>query len=294
MAHSTRVRAPGPVSLYHQENVSDSWREFKRRFALYLHDIDVASPETKFTVLMEKAGPEAVELYESFKEKLIIRDRQGTVIRDDSKNYDRVMDQFDRCFKSRSITEYYLHCLRERRQESYESTSTWMKELHRQCARLVNCELRRCAIQGARDENFKNFLIQNPKTSPLEAVQKAEQSSSRGSEDTQRGSAHQFHNPPAPGPGSDATRQASSQFSYNSPEVHFIDSQPSGSGVVRPPHVKSTGKLKGCACDPNRSCCANKYCLCVKQNRSCRAQGCHPNGIKCANPIDRGVFLGNF
>ncbi|KAK3907543.1 putative catabolite repression protein creC [Frankliniella fusca] len=97
---SDNLKRPGPVNIK-ADNIQKSWETFKQKFGFYqiANGKTKAAPEVKFALLMREPGDEALEVNNSFKDKLItkkLNDQNVEAIDvDNSTNYDHVLEQFD-------------------------------------------------------------------------------------------------------------------------------------------------------------------------------------------------------
>ena len=94
MAHAAR---PGPVALK-SGNIAAEWTHFKQKFEIFLvaSQQENAPSSVKWALLLGEAGNDALEVYNSFKDKLLVTSevlaQDGTltkVVEDNTKNYEK-------------------------------------------------------------------------------------------------------------------------------------------------------------------------------------------------------------
>lgn len=100
---------PKPVN-FKAGNLEVEWNKFKQKFALYLigANLENASPKIKFAQMLGFAGDDALEVYNSFKEKLLTKqtNAQGLVTEIDKRqDYESVIKEFDLLAKDQK--KYY-------------------------------------------------------------------------------------------------------------------------------------------------------------------------------------------
>lgn len=81
---------PGPVDLK-SGNIHAKWQNYKQKFEIYMIALkkDKEDSAVKWAYLMADAGPDALGLYNSFRESLVTNEitvGQGVVVTDNSRN----------------------------------------------------------------------------------------------------------------------------------------------------------------------------------------------------------------
>lgn len=89
---------PGPVDLK-TGTIYAKWQSYKQRFEIYMLAMKKSGEDTqvKWAYLMGDAGPDALELYNSSKDSLLIRTigPGGVVEREDlTRNYEAKFDEY--------------------------------------------------------------------------------------------------------------------------------------------------------------------------------------------------------
>ncbi|KAK3913708.1 CCHC-type zinc finger protein [Frankliniella fusca] len=178
---SDNLKRPGPVNLK-AGNIQKSSETFKQKFGFYLIAIGKtkAAPEVKFALLMGEAGDEALEVYNSFKDKLItkkLNDQNVEVIDvDNSTNYDHVLEQFDQYAAERKCVTGCRELFNARNQKSNELFSNWLPDLRnliKDCeyGPIVDSMLKDRIIWGIHDKKLRDSIRAKSNQSLTEIIE---------------------------------------------------------------------------------------------------------------------------
>ncbi|KAK3918890.1 Gag-Pro-Pol polyprotein [Frankliniella fusca] len=132
--HDGNVARPGPVNLK-SGNIQANWLTFKQQFNFYLVAIGKkeADKEVKCALLMGEAGKGVLEVYSSFKGKLVTSttDPATNVVTqvDKSLDYDLVMAEFDAHAAERKCVIGCRERFNARNQRVNEPFATWLTDL---------------------------------------------------------------------------------------------------------------------------------------------------------------------
>ena len=109
-----------PTELSMTGNVAENWKRFKQRFTLFLRAIDASnkSDDRKIALLLHVAGPEALEVYNTF-----------TFTADQEGKYDAVLAKFETYCTPRKNETYERHLFLSRHQREGESIEQWVTDL---------------------------------------------------------------------------------------------------------------------------------------------------------------------
>lgn len=88
------ISRPSPVNL-RTGNIHQSWEEFKQKFGFFLKGLGMskAASDVKFGLLMGEAGPDALDVYNSFRLKLIKKKKMQMVSKKSRKTSRKTMRQ---------------------------------------------------------------------------------------------------------------------------------------------------------------------------------------------------------
>ncbi|KAE8737371.1 hypothetical protein FOCC_FOCC017166 [Frankliniella occidentalis] len=151
-------------------NIDAAWARFKQQFQLYLiyEGRTEATPLVKWSLLLKEAGPDALDVYNSFKSKLITKvvGADGTeVITDNSRDYDAVVAEFDAFAKAKKNLYFCGDAFDERNQGPNEPFPRWLtglQNLIRDCEYGDQAQedghLRHRIVRGVYDEEVKEEL----------------------------------------------------------------------------------------------------------------------------------------
>jgi len=128
------VTRPGAVNLK-SGNIHRSWEEFKQRLNFFLEAIAMgkAASEVKMALLMGEAGPDALDVYNTFKEKLIKREKgahgKEMIEEDKSEDYDAVVEQIDEYAREKKCVTGCREQFNGRNQRNGEGCCQWLTDL---------------------------------------------------------------------------------------------------------------------------------------------------------------------
>ncbi len=113
------VKPPGPLKL--TGNVDANWRTFKQHFQLYIAavGVDQRAEERKIAMLLTVAGPEAIEVFNTF----------VFVQPDDKCKFEEVVKKFDEHCLSKKNETYERYVFRSRLQHQGESFDNFLTDL---------------------------------------------------------------------------------------------------------------------------------------------------------------------
>ena len=166
------ITKPGPVNLK-SGNINANWSLFKQKFEIFLiatgkSEVD---SKTKWAILMGEAGDDVLELYNSFKDKLVVRvvTAEGELTETDNRmNYKEVVDKIDEyTLENKSVTGC-REMFNARRQKPGEPFTNWLtdlKNLVKACdyQNIEESMLIDRIIWGVADKRLKETLRGKPK-----------------------------------------------------------------------------------------------------------------------------------
>ena len=151
-------RAPAPVDLQ-GGNVAESWRKWKRQFNVYFTacEIQKKDKDTQVAVLLHAAGPEALEVSETFQWSA----------EEDKTDYKVWLTKFDEHCEPRKNIVFERYQFWTRDQLESESIDTWLTDLRMSAKR---CEftgheeamLRDKLVFGVRNNATRERLLREP------------------------------------------------------------------------------------------------------------------------------------
>ena len=170
---------PGPVNLK-SGNIEAEWTKFKQKFDLYLigTEQETASSKVKFAQMLSIAGDDALEVYDSFKDKLILKtvDDEGVVTTtDNSQNFAIVLAEFDKYAKEQMSLTACRENFNKRNQKATEPFANWLTDLKN---RIQHCEykdiedsmLKDRIVWGVYDKRLRETLRSKPNLSLQEVI----------------------------------------------------------------------------------------------------------------------------
>jgi len=129
------ITPPGHVDLQNG-NIQATWETYKQIFNYYITSLEKAgaATEVKHAIFMREAGPDVLEIYNSFKNKMITykedpETHERVVDVDKSKNYDEVLKQFDLYVAEKKCVTASREVFNARNQKKGESIVTWITSL---------------------------------------------------------------------------------------------------------------------------------------------------------------------
>ncbi|KAK3918805.1 hypothetical protein KUF71_008053 [Frankliniella fusca] len=165
----SNIQRPGPVNL-RSGNIQASWTRFHQKFSIYLlaTQQENAAATVKFALLLGEAGDDALEIYNSFKDKLITykKDQTGqdVVDVDKSQDYDSVVKEFENYAAAKKCVLACRETFRQRSQKPKESVVTWLaalRNLSRDCefGPIEESMIQNRLILGAYDKQLRDSLM---------------------------------------------------------------------------------------------------------------------------------------
>ncbi|KAK3928262.1 Putative pyruvate, phosphate dikinase regulatory protein [Frankliniella fusca] len=124
-------------------NIEVEWTKFKHKFELYLIGAkqEKETSQVKFAQMLCLAGEDALEVYNSFKEKLITKttNDQGMIIvtDDKSQDFDAVTAEFEKYAKEQKSLTACREYFNKRNQKAGEPLANWLTDLKN---RIQHCE----------------------------------------------------------------------------------------------------------------------------------------------------------
>ena len=148
------LKPPEPLSW--TGNVDCAWRTFKQRFILYLQAIGLDSkPDArKIALLLTVAGPQAVEVYNTF----------VYASAEDKEKFDKVVEKFDEhCSpkKNETFERYVFRSRTQQQTESFDAFATDLKLKARTCnfGDLTDSLIRDQIVFGIHDKKLRERLL---------------------------------------------------------------------------------------------------------------------------------------
>ncbi|KAK3932701.1 Neutral ceramidase [Frankliniella fusca] len=114
---------PGPVRL-REGNIAANWSAFEQRFDIYMKSNPkrFEAPANKWAIMMNEAGKEAIEVYNSFK----TLDEAGNIVKtDNNENFDEVVKKFRSYTAARKSVLSIRTAFRARKQKPGETFANW-------------------------------------------------------------------------------------------------------------------------------------------------------------------------
>ncbi|XP_042078199.1 uncharacterized protein LOC121814780 [Haplochromis burtoni] len=159
------VKPPDAVNW--NGNVDCEWRTFKQRFMLYLQAVGLDSkPDTrKIALLLTVAGPQAVEVYNTF----------VFATAEDKEKFDEVVRKFDEHCSPKKNETFERYVFRSRIQQPSESFDTFLTDLKlkaRTCnfGQLQESMIRDQIVFGIKDIKIRERLLREADLTLASAV----------------------------------------------------------------------------------------------------------------------------
>ncbi|XP_034234088.1 uncharacterized protein LOC117641091 [Thrips palmi] len=137
------ISTPGHVDLQNG-NIQATWEAYKQKLDFYITSLEKAGadPTVKHAILMREAGPDVMDIYNSFKSKMITykvneETQEREVDVDNSKNYDLVLKEFDKYVAEKKCVTTSREIFNARNQKRGESITTWVTSLRNL---IADCE----------------------------------------------------------------------------------------------------------------------------------------------------------
>ena len=160
-----RVKPPEPLNW--TGNVDCEWRTFKQRFNLYLQalGLDTKPDARKIALLLTVAGPQAVEVFNTF----------VFAGRDHHEQFDRVVEKFDEHCSPKKNETFERYVFRSRMQlqtESFDAFVTDLKLKARTCnfGDLRDSMIRDQIVFGVHDKKVRERLLREPELKLADAI----------------------------------------------------------------------------------------------------------------------------
>ncbi|KAK3909800.1 Gag polyprotein [Frankliniella fusca] len=170
---------PGPVKLT-SGNTSQNWKKFEQRFEIFLKaDPKRAEPPAnKWAMLMQEAGREALEVYNSFRVKLttVTLTPEGVVQKDDkSEDYEAVIKEFRAYAEVKKSVSSIRKQFNHRNQKPGEPFGTWfteIKNLVKDCEyeNVTDSMLKDRLEWGSIDQKVRETIRENPQWTLDQAI----------------------------------------------------------------------------------------------------------------------------
>ena len=118
-----------PEPLYFEGNVAENWRRWKQRFLIFMTatGTDKKEAEVKSATLLHFAGPEAIEIYNTFS-----WETDG-----DEKNISKILEKFKNYCTPRKNITLERHIFNTRTQQPGESIDHYVTDLRKKAS---SCE----------------------------------------------------------------------------------------------------------------------------------------------------------
>ena len=152
-----KFQHPEPLSL--QGNLAENWRKWKQRFELYMtaSGNDSKSDETKSAILLHVAGPEALEIYNTF-----TWDAEA-----DKKKLDKIMEKFEAYCTPRKNVTWDRHVFNSRTQQPGETIDQYVTDLrckakHCEFGTLTDSLIRDRIVCGVLSDRTRSRLLKDP------------------------------------------------------------------------------------------------------------------------------------
>ncbi|KAE8291509.1 Retrovirus-related Pol polyprotein from transposon 17.6 Protease [Larimichthys crocea] len=159
------VKPPEPLNW--TGNVDCEWQTFKQRFKLYLQalGLDTKSDARKIALLLTVAGPQAVEVYNTF----VFAER------DHQEQFDMVVEKFDEHCSPKKNETFERYVFRSRMQvqgESFDAFVTDLKLKARTCnfGNLKDSMIRDQIVFGVIDKKVRERLLREPELKLADAI----------------------------------------------------------------------------------------------------------------------------
>lgn len=174
---------PGPVALK-SGNIAAEWAHFKQKFEIFLvaSQQEKAPSAVKWALLLGEAGNDALEVYNSFKDKLMetkeVTAEDGTVttVKEDySQSYERVLMEFDAYAAEKKSLTGCRELFNGRNQKGGEAFANWLTDLknlikHCEYGAIEDSVLKDRIVWGVHDKRLKETLRSKPNLSLQEVV----------------------------------------------------------------------------------------------------------------------------
>ena len=136
-----KFQHPEPLCL--QGNLSENWRRWRQRFELYLtaSGNDSKDEGTKSAILLHVAGPEALEVYNTFTWAAV----------GDSKKVDKIMEKFESYCAPRKNVLWERHVFNCRTQQPGETIDQYVTDLR--------CKAKTCEFGTLNDSLIRDRIV---------------------------------------------------------------------------------------------------------------------------------------
>lgn len=174
------ARRPGPVNLK-SGNIEAEWSRFKQKFEIFLNTPQNkrATSTEKWALLLTEAGDDALEVYNSFKDKLITRtvnEQSGEITEINlTEDYKAVMQEFDSYAAQKKSLTGCREVFNQRNQKENEPFSNWLTDLknlvkHCEYKDLTDSMLKDRIVWGVLDKRLKQTLRCKPNLTLQEVI----------------------------------------------------------------------------------------------------------------------------
>lgn len=159
-------RMPDQLKLT-EENIARNWEQFKQRFERYLKCLNIPTQdgERKVAILLNVAGPEAEEVFNTFTYSPEVKDGDDVVTPAESPNdYTVVMNKFEAFCVPRKCITYERFKFLTRNQKMGESVDMYVTDLRDKAAtcefeKIKDSLIRDKMIAGLRDKQLQAKLL---------------------------------------------------------------------------------------------------------------------------------------
>lgn len=174
------IRHPGPVNLK-SGNIDAEWNTFKQKFEIFLIATkqEKAASTVKWALLLGEAGDDALEVYNSFKDKLITKrlneENVEIVETDFSQDYKKVLQEFDSYAAEKKSLTGCREIFNQRNQKEKEPFQNWLtdlKNLVKSCEykELTDSMIKDRIVWGVFDKRLKQTLRGKPNLTLQEVI----------------------------------------------------------------------------------------------------------------------------
>lgn len=148
------ITTPGHVVLQ-TGNIQATWEAYKQKLYFYITSLEKANAatEVKHAILMREGGPDVLEIYNSFKSKMVTYKEDATtkgkvIDKDTSKDYGVVIKQFNSYVAEKKCVTASRERFNGRNQKKGETISTWLTSLRNLVADCEYGQLEESMLKG--------------------------------------------------------------------------------------------------------------------------------------------------
>ena len=163
LATRNRVMATGRINLtplapfdplYEPTSLSRRWKEWKRRFEIYLLALNITNAKQKRAILLYQDGQATQDIFDTLPET------------GDDDDYDTAMSKLDEYFTPKKNIDYEIFKFRTAKQQQHETIEQYMTRLRKTATNCnftnIDSEVKSTIIQNCQSKRLRRYALIEP------------------------------------------------------------------------------------------------------------------------------------